>query len=269
MQNVEVISCGTKCKHKKGFKYSQSSSKDCYLLLVFETSFISYTKDGIREGEAYSYILHPPQCKIFHTDTPDSKTGFTNDWMYLKGEYVDFLTEKFQIQTNVIIPTFGTKKISDIISQIQKELLGNDSFKEDYIKSLVTTLFIELARSDQIVLLNQDKDAYSNINGVKKTMLKNFKNRWTLSELAALSSFSQSHFLTLYKQLYGKSPIDDLIDHRIDQAKIMLEGNMMNINEIATECGFNTPYYFSRTFKKRTGLSPSQYQAEFFKKIGI
>lgn len=260
MKDVKIMSCGTKYKHKKGFTFSQSTYPDYYLFLFFQTKFISYTKDGNKIGEAYSYILHPPHSKIYHTNVPDAQTGFTNDWIYMKGDYIDELVSKMNIITNAIVPTYDTSTISEIIHQIQQELPNNYLYKDEYIHSLVTALFIELARNDEKQYISQDKDSYNTISKVKKTMMQNYKNKWSLQSLSKLSGFSQSHFLMLYKKFYRKSPIDDLIDFRIIQAKFMLESNMLNINEIAIECGFNTPYYFSRIFKQRTGMSPSEYQ---------
>ena len=260
LNNLKIISCGTKYRHKKGFTFSKSTYPDYYLFLFFRTDFISWTKDGNRIGEAYSYILHPPHSKVFHTNTPEAKTGFTNDWVYLKGSYVDELVKKMNILTNVIVPTYDTNKIPDIIQQIGRELPTDYIYKDEYMCSLVTELFIELARNDEKQYVIHDKNAYNAINKARDTMMDNYKNKWTLKSLAKLSGFSQSYFLSLYKSFYKKSPVDDLIDHRIVQAKLMLESNMMNINEIATECGFSTLYYFSRIFRQRTGLSPTEYK---------
>ena len=92
-------------------------------------------------------------------------------------------------------------------------------------------------------------------------MLENYKSKYTLSALAKLSGFSVSYFLSLYKKIYGVSPIDELIDYRILQSKAMLESNIISISEIAERCGFSGLYYFSRIFKRKVGMTPTQYRA--------
>jgi len=163
LNEVEIMSCGTKYRHKKDFTFTQSTYPDYYLFLFFHTKFISHTRDGNRIGEAYSYILHPPHSKIYHTNTTDAKTGFTNDWIYLKGSYVDELVKKMNILTDVIVPTYDTSTITEIIQHIQQELPNDYLYKGEYIKSLVTNLFIELARNDDRQYITRDKDAYNTV----------------------------------------------------------------------------------------------------------
>jgi AraC-like DNA-binding protein len=56
------------------------------------------------------------------------------------------------------------------------------------------------------------------------------------------------------------APVDDLILNRINEAKRLLCGTSPSIKEIAYLCGFSSLSYFSKLFKKRTGLSPREYR---------
>jgi AraC-like DNA-binding protein len=64
----------------------------------------------------------------------------------------------------------------------------------------------------------------------------------------------------LYKGRYGTSPIGDLINYRIENAKMLLSFGNMQISEVAYTVGFSSIYYFSKYFKTVTGLSPSEYK---------
>lgn len=263
MKDLKVISCGTQYKHKKDFTFSQSTYPSCFLFLFFQTKFISYTKDGLRMGEPYSYILHPPYSKVYHTNVPESAVGFTNDWLYLKGSYIEKIVSDMNILTDIIVPAYSSNIITQIIQQIQREVSNDYIYKNEYIESLITNLFIELARNDNRKCISQSKNSYNIIIEARKTMMENYSDKWTLKSLSRLSGLSPSYFLSLYKRIYNKSPIDDIIDYRVLQSKFMLESGMMNVNEISTECGFSTPYYFSRIFKKKNGMSPTEYQSAF------
>ena len=46
---------------------------------------------------------------------------------------------------------------------------------------------------------------------------------------------------------------------RVDQSKLLLRDTSLSVSEIAGKCGFENVYYFSRMFKKRQGVSPSEY----------
>ena len=60
--------------------------------------------------------------------------------------------------------------------------------------------------------------------------------------------------------MYGTSPIKFVQNIRINKAKQLLIDENVSINKIAFECGYNDAFYFSRIFKKVTGVTPSEYR---------
>ena len=85
------------------------------------------------------------------------------------------------------------------------------------------------------------------------------KQQWTLEDMAKKSGYSVSHFCALYKQLFNISPIDDLLNARLEMAKKLIILKQYKISEIADLCGFSSLHYFSEFFKKKTGKTPSEY----------
>ena len=58
------------------------------------------------------------------------------------------------------------------------------------------------------------------------------------------------------------SPVNYLIELRLNRAKELLKYTPLPVNEIALSVGIANPYYFSRLFKKHTGTSPTEYRKE-------
>jgi hypothetical protein len=72
---------------------------------------------------------------------------------------------------------------------------------------------------------------------------------------------SADHLRKLFKKETGKTPLQYLIDMRMNYAKQLLksQGYNLTIKEIANMVGFSDPYYFSRTFKKVTSITPTEW----------
>ncbi len=70
---------------------------------------------------------------------------------------------------------------------------------------------------------------------------------------------SYDHFRECFRRYLGVPPYDFLLNCRLDAAKKMLREEDFSIKEIAGLCGFARPSDFARFFRKRTGLSPSEF----------
>ncbi|HYE55727.1 MAG TPA: helix-turn-helix transcriptional regulator [Chitinophagaceae bacterium] len=81
-----------------------------------------------------------------------------------------------------------------------------------------------------------------------------------LDELAASACLSKFHFLRLFRQAYGRSPYQYMQELRLEKARKLLQNPSVPVHEIALVLGFDNSNSFSRLFRQRTGLYPSQYR---------
>ncbi|WP_282122019.1 AraC family transcriptional regulator [Algibacter mikhailovii] len=91
-------------------------------------------------------------------------------------------------------------------------------------------------------------------------MKSNISRAITLTELAKNMDLSVSQFSLLFKRKTGKSPLDYLIQLRIQKACELLDQTNLKIKDIAVQVGYQDPYYFSRIFTKTIGNSARDYR---------
>ena len=96
--------------------------------------------------------------------------------------------------------------------------------------------------------------------GILDYIHKNFRSRITLSDIASEFYFSPVYCESVFSSDVGQSIIDYVLDLRIHEAEhLIIEGDM-TLSEIAERVGFSDYNYFSRTFKKRNGYTPTEYR---------
>jgi len=91
-------------------------------------------------------------------------------------------------------------------------------------------------------------------------MSRRFADRLTLRDLAEQAGLSVGHFCVSFKRIMGVSPIEFLIQRRLFHAKELLLHSPLTVSEIASVCGFSSPYYFGRLFARKEGISPGRYR---------
>jgi AraC family transcriptional regulator, transcriptional activator of pobA len=84
----------------------------------------------------------------------------------------------------------------------------------------------------------------------------------TVSVLAEKLNLSPRYLSDLLKQQTGKTALELIHLYLLSEAKNMLKGRNLNINEISFLLGFENPNYFSRLFKRNVGLTPHVFREQ-------
>ena len=101
---------------------------------------------------------------------------------------------------------------------------------------------------------------YDQISRSVDYMSKNFFDKeLSIAELARLSGVSEVHFRRLFKDIYLISPKKYLNGIRINRAKDILKEGIWSVTAIAEMVGYSNVYYFSQSFRKEVGRSPTEY----------
>ncbi|HET6438867.1 MAG TPA: helix-turn-helix domain-containing protein [Anaeromyxobacter sp.] len=94
----------------------------------------------------------------------------------------------------------------------------------------------------------------------KRLLSRSFQEDVTTSLLARKLTCNPDYLGRLYKRTFGLSIMDDLHVLRIRLAKTLLMEEELNVNEVATRCGYNDSTYFRRMFRRLAGMAPSRFR---------
>lgn len=134
------------------------------------------------------------------------------------------------------------------------ELIGAESREVLYVTALKWV-------DDLIDALREKRE--SDIPGVLRRALeyidRNFSRSIQLSDVADDVGVSHAYLSNLFTRHLGLSFVDQLTDSRMKKARRLLSEKKLSVKEISRMVGYQDPNYFSRLFKKQTGMSPTEY----------
>lgn len=238
-----------------------------------------YTTDNeshsITKGDIFVFSSNEQHC-ITATGVDGlciTNLQFDPQFIQYNGTNFDYTTvitnSRFCFQHN---PLFQNKidakdaaELIQLFCLIKNELFGQSEEYVLSIKSYLQLLLIKLVRDfgymDKTNTMNAEQ--LSHIHHALVYIDEHFTEQITLQELASLAGLTSNYLCSLFKQISGMTLWDYISAKRINKAAQLLttQDNTMNILEIAMHCGYNSTANFNKSFKKITGMTPSEYRS--------
>lgn len=153
-------------------------------------------------------------------------------------------------------------ELKDCITKMQQEYVGKLPYYQNYIKSYMHKLIAVLLRYDMI----SDASKIIKSDNIKRFMPvieyvnKKYMDHITLEDVSHILHIDKSHFCRVFKSTFEISFVDYLNSVRLFHAERMLMTTEETIADISNKCGFSTPEYFGKMFKKYNHCTPTEYK---------
>lgn len=208
--------------------------------LLFDSCSLSY-----REGDL---VVIPPL--FFHRN--ESETGFTNI-------HLNFTDPQLPFREPAILHGDGNRFLLDAF-QAAFYVFSSDPGHSSQLLGAYANLIVSL------ILASLDAPARTPVvEEIERCIIRSYPDEnFELDRYLQSLPFNYDYLRKLFKRETGTTPHQLLSDTRLQAAAERLgyaDSGGFSISEIAHLCGFREPLYFSRMFKKKYGLSPSQYQS--------
>jgi len=126
---------------------------------------------------------------------------------------------------------------------------GNCALWVDSIERYIAR-FADPWRSDQRIV------------AVLEQVRADLERRWTVEAMAAVANVSSEHLRRICQRSFGRSPMQQLTHLRMQHAAHKLATSSVSIEAIAHSVGYQNPFAFSKTFKRMTGIAPSDFRSQ-------
>ncbi|PZD94594.1 transcriptional regulator [Paenibacillus sambharensis] len=166
---------------------------------------------------------------------------------------------------SVMLPAKAAAEAAALLKQLIPLVISNEHTDRHRSQSLFHELLHMLALYAEAGKLPAD-DA---VLRTMKWMDRSYNNPVSLNMLPALAGLTPSSYCRAFKRVTGMTPGAYLTKVRLTEAKRLLTDRGRTLKEVARSVGFQDELYFSRTFKKREGISPSEYRRKGSRRIAI
>ena len=149
--------------------------------------------------------------------------------------------------------------LQNMLQEIEHRAPGYEAICQD----LLDILMIHLMRSSNYSarLIPTANHASKDSATVRRYIDNHFKEPITLDMLATLVHINKYHMAHNFTRDYGISPINYLLNLRLQESRSLLQSTNYSMSQIAHIVGFSSSSYFSQIFRKTMGISPSDYRA--------
>ncbi|QLB14620.1 DNA-binding transcriptional regulator AraC [Mannheimia granulomatis] len=149
------------------------------------------------------------------------------------------------------------QEISQLFSKIDLELKSSHFFKEDVATTLLEYLLMKCISAEKIEIIPVIDQRILNVCDL---ILSNLSRNDSVEYIAEKVFLSPSRLSHLFKASLGISLVQWRELQRVAESKKLLYFSNVSILNIAKSLGYEDPLYFSKIFKKHTGLSPSEFR---------
>lgn len=237
---------------------------------TFDTLNFSFIRKGggfYRRGaeswqvEAPSLLMQWPGESVFYG--PDAQHGFWDEFylIYDQTQIPEFLAAGL-LQSGENCRPMGhpaqvEKRIEEIIALSHEKFSPGLADRLDCLCELLIVESLEAGGSRES--LPEEKA----VRAIHQTLIRHLDLEMDLQVLARDHGLSHSSFRRIWSRLYPWPPRRYLIAKRIEKACELLVKTTLSIGDIASAVGFTDPLYFSRSFRRETGLSASLYRNRY------
>lgn len=257
---IHLRSIGIECDHPLDFTIDRPHGSGTVVFIQF-ASPVELDQSGTRViVPAGGCILYTPPFRQWYRG---HKTGLVDHWLHAEPKPMLKDISDFKLPVNTPFELNESGWVRALLEEIEREQARREPHWEEAVSLLVRRLLLQLSRqrsdTSASVLTPHKSELINRFRDVRQEMHSDPGGQWTVPDMADKLHLSESRFAVLYREFFGIAPKEDLIGMRLTRAKSLLTNTALPVGKVASQCGFESIYHFSRLFRRRVGCPPSEY----------
>lgn len=204
------------------------------------------------------FVINSNVLHAFKTDTHMSFYYLIIDSNFCKTNSVDVFQILFE---NKICDSRAVAMFETILHTVNNK----SDFYVAKVRAKVLDFLVFICETYSKAIDKTENRYNKNFDYIKKSIVyirDNIGDKITVDTLSQISGMSKYHFIREFKRITHYTPIMYINSVRIETAKKLISGGKLSIKEVCERCGFDNLSYFTKIFKRYTGITPSQMKLE-------
>ncbi len=133
------------------------------------------------------------------------------------------------------------------------------------VRAKVLDFVVYLCEKYGAVISEREKRHDKNFDNIRTAIIyirDNIREKISVDSLAQMSGMSKYHFIREFKRITHYTPVMYINIVRIEMARRLITEKKLSVGEVSERCGFENLSYFTKTFKKYTGVTPSEMRLD-------
>lgn len=248
---INVLFAGYDEVHGPDFCFEVPKGYDCYLFVLTNTPAEIKVNAQMQQVPAKTAILFEPQKEICYQAC--EKT-YGNDWIRFTTD-ASFVVD-FPVKGQPITIS-DSEYYHQLVRLITWESATTGQNSEMILTNLFRILFAKLLEDTRI--RSQSQGVYE-ISLLRREIYNFPSMPWSVHNMSKRVHMSEGYLQRVYRQSFGTSCMDDVIESRIRMAKDYLHFTQKSIAQVAEDCGYSNVEHFCHQFRKRCKMSPGEYR---------
>ena len=243
--------------YKPGYSLERNSYDSFLLMYVLSGNVRVETKNFAGSAHEKDFILL--NCYDYHKYFTEN--GYDCLWFHFDGIAAEGYYRMVTAKLGNIFHIHGSRALADKMSEILHMFSSGNQISEAYLSKLITDILTAFLMSEKNKTSKRSRLDVS-MENILSYINEHFREALTVDDLASVAGLSPYHFIRTFKQSTGYTPHEYLLDTRIENAKYLLTTTSMPSKDICFGTGFSSESVFCASFRKKTGLTPSEYRCQ-------